>query len=76
MTTIGLCGFCGSALAPDGSRRCGCARVEPSLGNLHRVVAIAAANATARIARGIGPREVTADELRDASWIVRTEIDA
>lgn len=56
---------------------CACPRPRPSpSNNLAHVVNIAAALAGDRIRRGQGPSEVTPDEMREASAMVRSTIEA
>lgn len=58
---------------------CGCPRprpAPPSASNMAHVVNIAAALAGDRIRRGVGPSEVTADEMTEASAIARSTAEA
>lgn len=58
---------------------CACPRPRPapaSASNLHHAINIAAALAGDRIRRGVGPTEVTADEMTEASAMVRSDVQA
>lgn len=64
---IGLCGFCGAPLAPDGARRCSCGRAS-SLGQWAQLVAGSA--------QGRG-REVPIDQDGErAAAVVRPEVQS